>query len=70
MFEKLNDLNTLIASAAEQQNSVAEEINCDIANISQVSDSIADSAQQAARGSEDLGNLAEELKHVISSFNV
>jgi len=66
----INDMNTLIASAAEEQNAVAEEINRNIVNISHGSDTAAEAAQRSAIASEDLRNLAEELKHAISSIKL
>ncbi len=66
----INDMNTLIASAAEEQNSVAEEINRNVVNISQASEHSAEASAKAARASEDLRNLAEDLKHVISNLKV
>ncbi|TNF32671.1 MAG: methyl-accepting chemotaxis protein [Gammaproteobacteria bacterium] len=66
----INDMNTLIASAAEEQNAVAEEINRNIVNISQVAETTAESAVQTANASEELRNVAEELKHVIAKLRV
>lgn len=66
----INDMNTLIASAAEEQNAVAEEINRNIINISHVADSTSDSVSHSARTSEELRQVAEELKHVISRLKV
>ncbi|MFW2373054.1 MAG: methyl-accepting chemotaxis protein [Gammaproteobacteria bacterium] len=66
----INDMNTLIASSAEEQNSVAEEINRNIINISQVADSTSDSVSHSAKTSEELRQVAEELKHVISRLTV
>ena len=66
----INDMNTLIASAAEEQNSVAEEINRNIVNISQVAETTAESAVQTANASEELRNVAEELKHAISKLRI
>jgi len=66
----INDMNTLIASAAEEQNAVAEEINRNIVNISQASEATAESVASTAQSSEDLRNVAEELKHVVSRLKV
>ena len=66
----INDMNTLIASASEEQNSVAEEINRNIVNISQGSDTTAEAAQRSAIAGEDLRNLAEDLKHAISRIKL
>lgn len=66
----INDMNTLIASSAEEQNSVAEEINRSIVSISQGAEVASDGATHMAETSEDLRNVAEELKHVISRLRV
>jgi methyl-accepting chemotaxis protein len=66
----INDMNTLIASAAEEQNSVAEEINRSIVSISQGADMSSEGAAHTAETSEDLRNVAEELKHVISRLKI
>ena len=66
----INDMNTLIASAAEEQNTVAEEINRNIINISHVADTTSDSVSHSARTSEELRQVAEELKQVISRLKV
>ena len=66
----INDMNALIASAAEEQNAVAEEINRNIVNISQAADNTSESVASTARASEELRNVAEELKHVVSRLKV
>jgi methyl-accepting chemotaxis protein len=66
----INDMNALIASAAEEQNAVAEEVNRNVVNISQASEATAESVASTARSSEDLRNVAEELKHVVSRLKV
>lgn len=66
----INDMNTLIASSAEEQNAVAEEINRSVVSISQVAEVAAEGAAHTAETSEDLRNVAEELKHVISRLKI
>jgi len=66
----INDMNALIASAAEEQNAVAEEVNRNVVNISQASETTAESVASTAKSSEDLRNIAEELKHVVSRIKV
>lgn len=66
----INDMNTLIASSSVEQNAVAEEINRSIVNISQAAEVSSEGAAHTAETSEDLRNVAEELKHVISRLRV
>ena len=66
----INDMNALIASAAEEQNAVTEEINRNIVNISTAAEATAESSTHTARSSEDLRNVAEELKHTASRLKV
>jgi len=65
---RINDMNTQIASAAEEQSAVAEEINHNVVTISQVSDESVQGAEQTARASEDLANLAAELQQMVAQF--
>ncbi len=64
------DLNTQIASAAEEQSSVAEEINRNIITISQVGQQTSQASQQTMVASEELARLAARLQNVVSQFRV
>ncbi len=64
------EMNTHIASAAEEQSAVAEEINRNIANISHISESNAEGAGQTATASAQLASLATELQQIVSRFRV
>jgi len=66
----INDMNTQIATAAEQQSAVAEEINKNILNISDIVDRSADGASQTSTASEELASLAIRLQQLVSQFKV
>lgn len=67
---RINDMNTQIASAAEEQSSVAEEINLNVVTINQVGDESAQGAEQTARASEELAKLAADLQQMVGNFKV
>ena len=64
----INDMNALIASAAEEQSSVAEEMNRNITAISQLAQQTADGSNQTALASEELARLASELQQLVGQF--
>lgn len=66
----INNMNTQIASAAEQQSQVAEEINRNIVSISQVADETAGGASQMTNTSVRVAQLAEQIKHLVEQFRV
>lgn len=66
----INEMNTQIASAAEEQSAVAEEINKSISNISKIASSSANSSTQVAKSSESLAQLATDLQKVVSQFTI
>ena len=66
----ISDMNTQIATAAEEQSAVAEEINRNIATINSVADQTAEGAAQTASASEDLAALAADLQAAVARFKV
>ncbi|MEW8030097.1 MAG: methyl-accepting chemotaxis protein [Candidatus Thiodiazotropha sp.] len=68
--EQISNMNTQIASAAEEQSSVTEEINRSIVSINEVAEQSAVGAQQTSAASDDLAKLAEQLKGLVERFKV
>jgi len=66
----INDMNTQIASAAEEQSAVAEEINRNVVNISHGSVQSARGTEQAALASGELARLATDLHQLVAQFKV
>jgi methyl-accepting chemotaxis protein len=66
----IRDMNTQIASAAEQQASVAEEINRSIVSISQVADDTSVGMREAATSSNQLTAYASQLQSLVERFKV
>lgn len=69
-IDTINDMNTQIASAAEQQTAVAEEINRNISNIGHVSEETSSGAQKTADACHELLDLANQLRVSIGSFKI
>jgi methyl-accepting chemotaxis protein len=66
----ISDMNAQIASAAEEQGAVAEEINRNIANIRQIANQTASGAEQTATASAELAKLAVHLQTHVGRFKV
>lgn len=66
----INGMNTQIATAAEEQSAVAEEINRNITTISTIADTTLADASQTSQISEELVQLAAELNRLVSQFRL
>lgn len=66
----ISDMNMLIASAAEEQNTVTEDINRNVSAISIISDQNSRSSQQMNDSSAKLARLAVELQTQVDQFKV
>jgi methyl-accepting chemotaxis protein len=54
----INDMNTQIPSAAEEQSAVADDINRNVINIGQVANEVASGADESSAANADLTKLA------------
>jgi methyl-accepting chemotaxis protein len=66
----INDMNTQIATAAEEQSAVTEEINRNVTNIADIADETSAGAQQTSQISEELVRLATELERLVGQFRL
>ena len=66
----ISEMNLQIASAAEQQSSVAEEINRNVDAIRDVTESLSGQAKQSAQVSDQLNQLANYQGELMQQFRV
>ena len=66
----INDMNTQIASAAEQQHAVAEEVNRNILKINDICNQTATGATQTAQASQELAEMGTRLQSLVNTFKV
>jgi len=66
----IRDMNTQIASAAEEQSAVAEEINQSVVRIAQVAEESAVGVDKTTRTSGELAELAAQMQQRVSSFRI
>ena len=66
----INAMNAQIASAAEEQTAVAEEINRSVHQIAVAVDSVADETQHGAQTARNLSALGERLGALVRQFRI
>lgn len=64
------DLNTQIASAAEQQSTTSNVINQRVSNIQSIAEQTADGAEKTSESSGELSRLSEQLHTLVGRFTV
>ena len=67
---EINDLNTLMATSAEQQSHVTEEVSRNMAAIQALIGQLNDSAAQTNNISRELGGTSSDLSQVVGQFKV
>ncbi|MGL6000854.1 MAG: methyl-accepting chemotaxis protein [Plesiomonas sp.] len=66
----INDMNTQIASASEEQNAVSESLNMNISNINDVVLEVSEGSNQTAKASSELSMLANNLQQLTGQFKI
>ncbi len=66
----ITNMTTQVASAAEEQNAVAEEINANIVNISNLANETTEGAQRSSSAADQMAQLADQLQKAVSRFKV
>ncbi|GGI82181.1 methyl-accepting chemotaxis protein [Shewanella gelidii] len=66
----IQDMNNQIATAAEEQSSVAAEINENVVSVNDLAASTAEDVQENVRTASDLNAMANRLRDAISMFKV
>jgi len=66
----INEMNTMIASAAEEQSATAEEMNRGIVNINELTQNTSTGAEQTTASSQELSKLAIQLQSLVAQFKI
>jgi len=70
MITTMDEMSTQISDAANEQSSVAENINRGIVNISQIADHTADGARATSEAVDTLSSLSSQLQDASAKFKV
>lgn len=63
-------MNTHVATATEEQSSVANEININMDNVNQAAQAGLEDSHSLEASSQDLSGLAKTLDHHVGAFKV
>ncbi len=67
--EKLNELNTMIATAVEEQSAVSEDINQNVVKISSDAETVVSNANKVNEHAENLAQESQNLLNMITRFS-
>lgn len=67
---RINLMNTQVASAAEEQSVVADDVNRNILHITEVAEVTSENAERTSTAAQQLGGLANDLRQLIYRYRV
>ncbi len=67
---RINMMNTQVASAAEEQSVVADDVNKNILHITEVAEVTSENAQRTSSAAVQLGSLAGDLRNLVHRYRV
>ena len=67
---RINDMSTQIASAAEEQSAVSEEINRNIVRLNDMTERNSEAADETSVASHELASISTDLQAVVGQFKV
>lgn len=70
VVKTINEMNAKIAGAAQEQRTMAEEINQNMTVISEISDQTADSVRETASSAQSLTDQAAKLQETVRKFKI
>ena len=68
LIDNITGMNHQIATASEQQNAVAEEINRNIVNISGVAETTSKGAHESVLAAEEITDSVRRLNRLVCQF--
>lgn len=66
----INTMNTQIATSAEQQNAVTDDVGRTVVKITEIAETGVNTARASLKAGIELTDLAKELEQAVSQFKV
>ena len=70
MVSSINDMNTQIATAAEEQSATAEEINRNVSRVTELSQGVNTQVTETSTASRRLADLSQALRTIVREFKL
>ena len=67
---RMNDMNTQIATAVEQQSAVVDEVDRNIGTVNKMAEQTAEYSKQTAAASGEISQLTGELQQLVAQFKI